>query len=178
VDLNLNGGKMPSVRYLNPFTGLSNEDAGLDGQTREYSSLRDGDYFSALHNTFWRSAMDHTEDSGGGEFALQGDVDYEINNFGLTKIESGVCYAHRSQTTRWAIYNWKELSESWTNWGGDFAGPAWLDRGDVAHLNDGQELFAFDNFHRGSGLAGANAFRFPSLGYVKNYGALDALGFH
>lgn len=178
VDLDLNGGDMPSVRYLNPYTGLSNEDAGVEHPI-EYSTLGDQDYFSASHNTYWRSAMDHTEDSEGDEFALQADVDYEVNNFGLTTIESGVRYAKRSQTTRWAIYNWSELSESWTSWGNEVSrGPAWMDRADVAHLIDDQETYSFDNFHRGDGLAGADTFRFPSVDYVRNYRALDALGFH
>jgi hypothetical protein len=79
--------------------------------------------FQDPYNSFWRSAMDHIEQSEGKEDAAKIDVDYRFaENSWLDSARVGVRWAERDQTTRFSTYNWGVLSEIW---GG--GGPVWFD---------------------------------------------------
>lgn len=102
----------------------------------------DTQFFSDPANYFWRSAMDHIEDSEGTEWAFKGDVAYDFEDDipGLRRIKFGARYADRDQTVRSSTYNWGALSEVW---GG--SGPVWMDQTNPDNI----EFFEFDNFFRG-----------------------------
>jgi TonB-dependent receptor len=102
----------------------------------------DAAFFSDPANYFWRSAMDHIEQSDGTEWAFKADVAYDFQDDipGLRKIKFGARYADRDQTVRSSAYNWGALSEVWAG-----AGPVWFDQTDSAN----QEFFAFPNFFKG-----------------------------
>lgn len=76
----------------------------------------DEEYFSNPRYTFWRSAMDHIEQSEGREWAFRADAQY---NFGddhsfLRRAKFGARYSDRDQTVRYTTYNWGSLSEVWS----------------------------------------------------------------
>jgi TonB-dependent receptor len=82
----------------------------------------DSEYFGNPRYTFWRSAMDHIEESTGEEWALKADVQY---NFGddsyLKHVKFGARYADRDQLVKYTTYNWGSLSEVWAG------NAAWMD---------------------------------------------------
>ncbi len=112
--------------------------------------------FDDPFNSFWRSAMDHAEDSEGTEDAIKIDVDRKLGEDGwLRSIKFGARYAERDQTTRSTTYNWGALSEIWGN-----NGPVWFnDPVDGVPSNrygttgtpsaTQTAVFPFDNFMRG-----------------------------
>lgn len=114
--------------------------------------------FSDPFNSFWRSAMDHAEDSEGTELALRADADYKFNDGSwLESVRFGARWAERDQTTRFSTYNWGVLSEQWGS-----GGPVWLnDPVDGVPNADGLPggggtptstqtyAFPFENFFRG-----------------------------
>ncbi len=117
-------------------------------------------------STFYRSAMDHFEDSEGEEWAFRGDVEYEFDEDNWFKsVRAGARYADRDQTTRWSEYNWGNVSEAWNGPGDanqnivDFSeGPA-----------DAFEVFNYgSNFHRGGILQGNTQFLFVDDRIVKD----------
>ncbi|WP_054113170.1 TonB-dependent receptor [Marinagarivorans algicola] len=158
-------GSTPNATFIDPFiSNAANSPAG-------------DDHFASNSSYFARSAMDHTEESSGNSSAFAIDADYELESKFFTSIEGGVRFSAREQENRWARYNWKSLSEAWSNFGeygpagqtdqGN-AGPKWLDSsfGDRAE----HEQYSFDNFHRGGvfGNEGQN-FVFPSVALVQDY---------
>ncbi|HEY0027977.1 MAG TPA: TonB-dependent receptor, partial [Allosphingosinicella sp.] len=102
----------------------------------------DAAYFSDPANYFWRSAMDHIEQSDGTEWAFKADVAYDFEDDipGLRRVKFGARYADRDQTVRSSAYNWGALSEVW---GG--SGPVWMDQTDAAN----REFYGFPNFFKG-----------------------------
>jgi TonB-dependent receptor len=136
-------------------------------------------YFSGTHNSyadpfnsFWRSAMDHAEDSEGVENAYKIDIEQKFGD-GDQFIKShkfGARFADRDQTTRSTTYNWGVLSEIWGN-----GGPVWFDE-PVDGVQGGTAggptapstgVFTFDNFMRGKAPV-------PTL--VPFYNATDLVG--
>jgi TonB-dependent receptor len=108
----------------------------LEGQTDEQ-------YFGDKMNYFWRSAMDHIEDSEGQEWAFKADVAYNFEDDipGLRRIKFGARYSDRDQTVRSTTYNWGVLSEVWAG----NAGAVHLDEAPLLPL----EQHEFTNFFRG-----------------------------
>lgn len=159
-------GSTPRVSYSDPFA------------TNSLSSPAGGDHLSDPSSYFLRHAMDHIETSKGESTAFAMDFDYELDGGFFTSIESGFRVSSREQENKWAIYNWKALSEEWTNWGASNAGPAWLD--DHGELGGVQvyDAYSFDNFHRG-GVFGnqGQSLLFPAVSLVTDYNlARDVLG--
>lgn len=151
-------GSVPQVSFSDPFAvnPLANPAAG--------------DHLSSTSSYFLRSAMDHIEASKGDSTAFAMDFDYEIDGSFFTSVESGFRIASREQENKWAIYNWKALSESWTNWGADNAGPAWLDQHGTLGGVQVYDAYSFDNFHRGGVFGNSGqALLFPSVSLVGNY---------
>lgn len=74
------------------------------------------DFFADPSNYYWRSAMDHLEDSEGDEFAIKLDAEYQIGDGWLRSVETGIRFSDRQQDVKWSQYNWGNLSE---NWAGD-----------------------------------------------------------
>jgi TonB-dependent receptor len=106
-------GSLPEIQLLPP---------ALDGAGADQAQA----YFENPANYFWRSAMDHIEDSEGDENAGRLDFDRKFDNDGgwMDSVRFGVRYSERDQTTRWSTYNWGRLSEIWGN-----NGPVWFDEG-------------------------------------------------
>ncbi|MGB3722407.1 MAG: TonB-dependent receptor [Pacificimonas sp.] len=132
-------------------------------------SEADGNLFDSFTDpvsTYYRSAMDHFEDSEGEEWAFRGDVEYEFDEDNWFKsIRAGGRYADRDQTTRWSEYNWGNISEAW-NGPGD-AGQNIVDFSDGPA--DAFETFDFgSNFHRGGILQGNSQFLFIDDRIVKD----------
>ncbi|MCR6643913.1 MAG: hypothetical protein NVV62_05000 [Terricaulis sp.] len=124
LDLQLRGDKAPHFTFLPPSQDGTVQDcrAAPSGACSTYFNPPNAS-FSDPHNSFWRSAMDHAEDSEGEEEAIRFDVDFSPTNAGwLESVRVGVRWAERDQTTRFSQYNWGVLSEIW---GG--GGPVWFD---------------------------------------------------
>jgi TonB-dependent receptor len=79
--------------------------------------------FTDPYNSFWRSAMDHLEQSDGTLDSYRIDFSKTFDEEGwLSAIQFGYRYADRDQTARFSTYNWGSLSEIWGS-----GGPVWLD---------------------------------------------------
>jgi TonB-dependent receptor len=129
VAIDLNGTKLPSVKFLppevcsgpaknSPCTDLA---GGASDQNPSYFGTGHNS-FSDPYNSFYRSAMDHVEDSNGNEDAARIDFDYALPGHSwLSSIRAGYRFADRVNTARFSTYNWGVLSEIW---GG--GGPVWL----------------------------------------------------
>jgi TonB-dependent receptor len=149
---------------------------GIDGQGQLHNAFTDP------YNTFYRSAMDHIEDSDGSEDAARIDFDYAFpeSNW-LTSIRAGYRHAERENVARFSTYNWGVLSEIW---GG--RGPVWLnDPIDGSPTTNGGGpatgrfgTFVFDRFMRGQ--AGDPTLGDPRLFYsgdpAKDYAAYSEFG--
>lgn len=154
LDLHLNGDDPPDFTFLPPSEGGTVVDCtAAPSNTCPTYFNPPHDNFSDPYNSFWRSAMDHAEDSEGEEEAFRIDVEYEPVDAGwLESIRIGARWAERDQTTRFSTYNWGVLSEIW---GG--GGPVWFDdpvdgvpggTGGTPTSAD-TTLFQWDNFFRG-----------------------------
>ena len=151
VDIRMNGNDPAYVNFLPP----DNKGAVLY-QNAAHSSYLDP------YNSYYRSAMDHIEDSDGNEDAARIDLDYSFpEDSWLTSIRAGYRYADRDNVARFTSYNWGVLSEIWGG-GSDAAGagvgrggPVWLDtpvNGNPATAGGSPgpgEAFSFPNFFRG-----------------------------
>lgn len=154
LDLHLNGDDPPDFTFLPPSEGGTVVDCTAAPSNTCPTYFNPGhESFSDPYNSFWRSAMDHDEDSEGEEEAFRIDIDYEPVDAGwLESIRVGARWAERDQTTRFSTYNWGVLSEIW---GG--GGPVWFDEpvNGVPGNNGGDPsstqtvLFPWDNFFRG-----------------------------
>ncbi|VVT01167.1 TonB-dependent receptor [Erythrobacter sp. EC-HK427] len=118
--------------------------------------LSSAEYFTSRDYTFWRAAMDHIEDSDGGQYAFRGDAQYSFaDDSFLRRFKVGGRYSDRDQTVRFTTYNWGRLSEVWA---GNSGSAVFFDE-----YPEGQyatELFEFPNFFRGAtpGPIGGNYF--------------------
>lgn len=127
ASIKLNGNDFPDVRFVPP----QNCEVPVNGQCQgtpgsaEYPAYMTGANASYLNpaNSFYRSAMDHIEQSDGKSNAFRVDLDYAFPDGGFLKsVKFGGRYAKRDQTSRFSTYNWGRLSEQWGN-----GGPVWLD---------------------------------------------------
>lgn len=134
--IDLNGTKLPDVRFtpIQPCEG---------GPNNECSSYYTGEHqsYTDPFNSFYRSAMDHIEESEGTSDAFRIDASKIFDNSDwLDSIQFGYRYADRDQTARFSTYNWGNLSEIWGN-----GGPVWLD--DPITANGGQPLDGYKEFY-------------------------------
>lgn len=135
----------------------------------EQDPLSDEQYFSSNRYTFWRSAMDHIEDSEGAEYAVRGDAQYSFNDDSfLNRFKVGGRYSDRDQTVRYTTYNWGRLSEIWA---GNDGSAVFFD--EYAPATYAQEFFDFPNFFRGAtpGPVGGNYFAGDLIGQYENSAA-------
>lgn len=146
----------------------------VDFHAPENANQSDEEYFSDPNNYFWRAGLDHIDENEGDEVAIRFDVDYEINSGIFESVETGVRFAEREQTTRYANFNWQNLSESWNEGFRTFAGRQ-FENGDVDATGASTEAptpdsmpVVFDNFFRGDAGGGLTAL-FPSTNLVQNY---------
>jgi len=160
VAIDLNGSKLPNVQFQppevcsgpaknSPCTDLA---GGASDQNPSY--FGDGhNSFTDPYNSFFRSAMDHAEDSDGNEDAARLDLEYKFDDGGwLNSVRVGGRFADRQNTARFSTYNWGVTSEIW---GG--GGPVWLTdqvNGNPATAGGPPASsfaapYGFDNFFRG-----------------------------
>jgi TonB-dependent receptor len=139
VILDLNGNGLPSVEFTPPIL--------CDGPpSNECATYFTGEHQSYIDpfNSFWRSAMDHIEDSEGDLDSFRVDLSKTFTNSDwLDGIQFGARYADRDNTARFSTYNWGVLSEIWGQ-----GGPVWLDE-EVAQQSPGTEPFYFNDFMNG-----------------------------
>ena len=153
--IDLNGAEFPLIEFRPPQNCETLPCAGAPGSAGNSPSFYRGSHasYSDPYNTFYRSAMDHTEGSTGNSDAFRIDAEYAFPDEGFIRaIKIGGRYADRDQVARFSTYNWGRLSEQWGN-----GGPVWLDdpvdnvaggRGGTAPSQ--YEAFCFDDFFRGS----------------------------
>jgi len=139
VILDLNGNGLPSVEFTPPIL--------CDGPpSNECATYFTGEHQSYIDpfNSFWRSAMDHIEDSEGDLDSFRVDLSKTFTNSDwLDGVQFGARYADRDNTARFSTYNWGVLSEIWGQ-----GGPVWLDE-EVAQQSPGIEPFYFNDFMNG-----------------------------
>lgn len=123
LDLKLNGSDMPVFTFLPPASGAAVSNCSPPSNNCSTYFRGAHNSFQDPYNSFWRSAMDHLEQSEGKEDAAKIDVDYHFDdNDWLDSARIGVRWAERDQTTRFSTYNWGVLSEIWGS-----GGPVWFD---------------------------------------------------
>lgn len=160
VFIDMNGGKgYPTVEFRPPQVCSGPAQNYTTGCSGAIGTANNPSYFGPGHtsfadpyNAFYRSAMDHIEDSVGNSDAARIDLDYKIDDSNFFKsVQAGYRYADRRQTSRFSTYNWGALSEQWGN-----GGPVWLDDpvDGSPNTNGGTPLnqvtnFTFGNFFRG-----------------------------
>lgn len=151
----LSAGDVPQIRFSAP--------AG-SGQT-------DAEFFSDPNNYFYRAAMEHLDDAEGDQTALRLDAEYDLEMDFFKSVETGVRFAKRDQTVRWANYNWGNVSETWAGGRAGFDGSTGGRGFGVA----GAAPTAFDGFHNGSvnALPGNTAL-FADASVVSSYDAFLA----
>jgi TonB-dependent receptor len=180
LDIKLNGSDMPEFTFIPPASGASIPQCSPPSGS--CSTYYRGPYanFSDPHNSFWRSAMDHIEQSEGQEDAAKIDIDYRFaDDSWLDSARVGVRWAERDQTTRFSTYNWGVLSEIW---GG--GGPVWFDDAiNGSPTTSGgatsaaqTELYPFTGFMRGQVPVptGLEARPFYSGNAAQDYAAMSA----
>ncbi|HET7817397.1 MAG TPA: TonB-dependent receptor [Sphingomicrobium sp.] len=129
ASIDMNGDDIPTVQLLPPEVcvgpAANSTCAGVESTVPPLYFGPGHTSFSDPYNSFWRSAMDHIEDSDGKEHAARFDVDYAFpeSNW-LDSIRAGARVAKRENVARFSTYNWGVLSEIW---GGTGNGPVWLD---------------------------------------------------
>jgi TonB-dependent receptor len=81
----------------------------------ELAAATDETYFTDPHFQFWRSAMDHIENSTGDQLAFKGDAEYKFDDSSFIRsVKAGARYSDVDQTVRYTTYNWGMLSEVWS----------------------------------------------------------------
>ena len=170
ASIKLNGSNLPDVSFLPPSNGTSLPTCAPFNANCTTYMRSPHDSFSDPYNNFWRSAMDHIEQSEGTEDAVKLDVEYKFNDdTWFDSVKAGVRWSERDQTTRFSTYNWGVLSEIWGS-----GGPVWMDDPINSNPNTAGgfnstsqvETYAFDNFLRGK-MASPTAGQ-PRLFYVNN----------
>ncbi|MBX7495754.1 TonB-dependent receptor [Qipengyuania sp. 6B39] len=158
-------GDYPSViphvpNYLS-YSWAGDSDAlapyGRDPSTPATAS-DDAAYFGDPRFTFWRSAMDHIEESTGTQYAWRADLAYEFDEDSfLREVKVGARFQDRDQTVRYTTYNWGMLSEVWS-------GDRPVNFEDTGAGNS--EFFEFPDFFRGQAPG-------PIGGYYYNGDLID-----
>jgi TonB-dependent receptor len=128
VLIDVNGKDLPTIEFRPPevCSGPSRNSPCTDlaggASDQNPSYFRAGNNsFSDPYNTFFRSTMDHIEDSEGNSDAARIDLDYSFpQSTWLSSIRAGYRFADRENVARFSTYNWGVLSEIW---GG--RGPVW-----------------------------------------------------
>jgi len=153
--IDLNGTGIPDIEFIAPTPlpgcpGGSELPPGTDAPTpNNCPAYFTGDNPSYLDpsNTFYRSAMDHIEQSEGVSNSIRFDADWDLSSRSdwLSNFRVGYRHADRDQTARFSVYNWNDVSEQW---GG--GGPVWLDREVDGLPSGGFEEFNFNNFLNGN----------------------------
>ena len=173
-------GSIPRVTYLPPSQTGTVASCAVGSTTQNCPSYFNSQHasFSDPFNSFWRSAMDHFEDSEGNENAFKVDIEKKFGNGDgwIDSVRFGARYAERDQTTRFSEYNWGSLSEIWGS-----GGPVWLNdpvdgipNGGGAAAGGGQPTstrtmpVSFNNFMRGDVPVPLVAL-FPNFNLAKNY---------
>ncbi|KQN37074.1 hypothetical protein ASG37_05330 [Sphingomonas sp. Leaf407] len=153
AQIRMNGSKIPDVQFLSPqnCNGIC---TGTPGAASTYSGYFGPGRQSYLdpYNSFYRSAMDHREESTGNSDAVRLDLEYSFPETGfLRAIRAGGRFAQRETEARFSAYNWGVLSEQWGN-----GGPVWLsDNVDGSPTTNGgtppqgYQPVLFDNFLQG-----------------------------
>lgn len=160
--IRLNGKDLPDVQFVRPQTcetsvtnaqGVCTGVPGSDGNNPTYLTGAGANFADPSAN-FWRSAMDHAEESKGNSdaFRIDGELSFPDSSF-LKSVRAGYRYADRDQIAKVSTYNWGVLSEQWGN-----GGPVWLDeqvggvgndqQGTVSAGSQARPYF-FGNFFRG-----------------------------
>jgi TonB-dependent receptor len=184
ASINLNGKDLPDIEFrppevcVGPATNSPCTDLAGGASDQDPNYFGPGnDTFGSPFNTFYRSVMDHREDSKGNSDAVRFDVDYAFPQLDwLSSIRAGVRYADRQNVARFSAYNWGVLSEIWSG-----GGPVWLSDnvdgipgGSGGMPAGGVSRFGFRDFMRGQ--AGDPFLGDPRLFYsgnpVSNYGGL------
>jgi len=171
---------MPVFTFIPPASGASIPPCSPPSGSCSTYFTGTHNNFQDPYNSFWRSAMDHIEQSEGKEDAAKIDVDYRFaENSWLDSARVGVRWAERDQTTRFSTYNWGVLSEIW-----GAGGPVWFDdpiNGDPATPGGSTssahtELYPFTDFMRGQVPVptGLDARPFYNGNAAKDYAAMSA----
>jgi TonB-dependent receptor len=107
----------------------------------QLAAATDETYFTDPHFQFWRSAMDHIENSTGDQLAFKGDAEYKFDDSSFIRsVKAGARYSDVDQTVRYTTYNWGMLSEVW-------GGTRPINFADTPA--DQSAFYAFPNFFRG-----------------------------
>ncbi|MEG3169661.1 TonB-dependent receptor [Sphingomonas sp. LB3N6] len=174
ADIRLDGTNPAYVNFIPVTNGRNN-----------YQNAANPSYLDA-YNNFYRSAMDHIEDSKGNEDAARIDLDYSFpEDSWLTSVRVGYRFADRQNEARSTAYNWGVLSEIWGGGNNQTdataptgpGGPVWFDRpidGNPVTRNEGnlgpQQAFLYDNFFRGQANDSSNGGRvFVPGSFLQNY---------
>lgn len=106
----------------------------------EPAGTTDG-YFQDPGNYYWRSQMDHAQDSTAESVAFRGDVEYDFSEDGwLRSVRGGVRRSDKETELYYSNFNWGNVSEIWT-------GSPLLTLDDPA-VSDLFSPANFDNFQR------------------------------
>ncbi|EGF91608.1 tonB-dependent receptor family protein [Asticcacaulis biprosthecium C19] len=119
---------------------------------------------------YYNAVMDHTEDSEGTEFATRFDVQYSMDGW-LETIKAGVRYANREQDVNWSTYNWKNISNTYSN-----NAATW--NIDTSARPGGSSLYNISEFgtellHGENLVTGANQFAFFNFDILEDRAALS-----
>jgi TonB-dependent receptor len=143
VSIQMHGSGVPTVAFIPPGVCLTSS----TGNCPTYFRAPHASYADP-YNSFYRSSMDHIEDSTGTSDAERLDLERSFtDNDWLKSLRFGYRHAERDQTARFSTYNWGSLSEIW---GG--GGPVWFDENVPQNGNQpmgNYELFTFNNFFDG-----------------------------
>lgn len=72
-------------------------------------------YFQDPAEYYWRSIMDHAQDSEAESLAFQGDAEYDFEGDGwLKSVRFGSRYSDRDSNLKYSNFNWGNVSEIWT----------------------------------------------------------------
>ncbi|NJM50842.1 MAG: TonB-dependent receptor [Sphingomonadales bacterium] len=107
------------------------------------------DVLSDPDAVFYRSLLDHVEDSEGEELAFRADLDYEFDGGFLRNLKVGGRYSDRDQTRLYSGYTWGYLSQNWTGEG--------ISPFSQTNSIGGIEGFGFPNFQRGGAPSPSNS---------------------
>jgi len=137
TELDLSG-RVPKATLHKP----NNLNASWSTPNPRIAGQSDSEFFGDVQNTFWRSAMDHQEQSEGEQWSFRGDTTYSFDGDGFLKdLKFGARYTDRDQTTRFSVYNWGALSEVWAG------SPVWMEQGPGANSVAKHE---FTNYFKGA----------------------------
>lgn len=155
-------GEAPNIEFLEPWNGQAG------GNGRESNPA----FFQDKSSYYWRSAMDHLEDSDGDETALAYDTIYTFESGAFTFLKMGARYAKREQTVKFSVYNWQPLGAIFSgDPDGDGYSGAWLDLPYTQSLVNDVDQVSWDNHFRGGHVTipGDGTTFHPSFDLVRDY---------